>query len=93
MREYIDLSAQKRLIAAMLDDPKITKRDLKIALYLSDKDAQRKDLLAEFFGSNHDPSGSSNRANLTRSLQHLRPYLDITDDDVTGTWYRLKSGL
>lgn len=89
------MSAHKdfeQLVTTMINDKHLTKKDLQVAIYLRNRDRMRKDILERFFGNEHDPSGYANRANLTRCLQRLAPYLDITEID-HATFYRLKDRL
>lgn len=65
------------LLSDMIMDPKITKKDMRIAVYMHWHDCPRDELLEKFYASDSDPSGKSNRANLSRSLKRLAPYIYV----------------
>lgn len=73
----VNVSAQNRLIGALLNDEKVTKRDLQIAFYLHSHIAKREEIAEKFFGGKEKSGG--NRANVGRALQRLAPYLKVTD--------------
>lgn len=73
----VNVSAQKRVIRALLNDERITKRDLQIAFFLWNHIAKRDEIAENFFGGKEKSGG--NRANVGRALQRLAPYLKVTD--------------
>lgn len=85
MREYIDTSAIRHVIDTMLADKTVTRRDLVLASYLYIEHS-REDVIG-FYG------GPKNRAEASRALKRLAPYLDVEDDPRTGRWYVLKRKL
>lgn len=85
MRKTLD----RALVASMIADPHVSKKDLQLAMYLCGHDAQITEIADQLFGG----TSRGAKANARRSLHHLLPYLEINSIDVTsgGRWYRLKN--
>lgn len=71
-------TSYEMLMADMILNPIITKKDMRIAIYMAHgHDCTRGELLKAFYRSDRDPSGKSNRANLSRALKRLAPYIYV----------------